>query len=78
MNADNNLDVLVSIASLAASSVRWSVQKRDDMDIWHDIQLVDSKDIAERNMRYMCHGLISEIGRHRIIRRATFDFIERC
>lgn len=74
------VDGIVSIAALTTCSVRWVVQKRDDMDIWRDCPSLgsDCKDVADRNRRHVCQSLISELDRHRLVRRVTFDFLEQC
>jgi len=67
-----------ALASLSQCSVRWFVQKLTDMDIWVDCPQLssDCKGVAESNMGDVCQSLISEMARHRLVRRVTFDFLE--
>jgi hypothetical protein len=67
-----------SVEKLSACSVRWIVQKRNDMGVWVDCPDLSSDclDVARRNRGHVCQSRIVDLDRHRIVRRVTFDFLE--
>lgn len=76
---DTQIEFIQSAASITTCSVRWHVQVRDDTDRWVDLPQMssDNFDVARRNMAHKCQSLISELGRHRVVRRLTVDFLEQ-